>query len=540
MCIAIAARAALRVLPTLASEFSSDQEGAIVPLAMALPIIRAIALPWAVASYPTRSVQLRAACAVAATDASDAGAAATTAAYAAGAAFYAIETTLASSYSKCAVDAVRAATEASTNARAQFVKGSRSGMDILREFSEDVPTILGGHSSKLLIGKALWSTRRPPEWVLHLWPKLKNMFHDGNQGWDVWTRWYDAVLAGHSTPGGEELDIYRVTLDSGDDWKKGPAHVNALIKAKEEEIAGRLGQTAAMNGFPEIAPLKHAAIEPVIVDGRIVLDRQPLTGSSGAEIERAAFATVKNEFQRLVQSIQNLNSVDFRFMSFALTVIAEIPDGAPTHEQLFRMGHVARTLQGYSATVNTEWPTLTASEYHAVTLQFEQSLRQYSAWRDFTKHATPLVLAEPQIDAINQSVDAIAELLEVANSLPFVDQTIPRLLRLLNKSESAMEADRIVKDGSDLLVADLLQSLSNVLNPVAQLALQYQKNWADGAKDALLDGAKEDGKTSIKWAKRVLIGLSTTALVTTLPAMFPSYLAWLPRVVEFVSKLGAG
>ena len=57
--------------------------------------------------------------------------------------------------------------------------------------------------------------------------------------WSVWFDWYLAILEGKPTPGGEELDIYRVTLDSEDDWKKSPAHVNALIKKREEEIAAR-------------------------------------------------------------------------------------------------------------------------------------------------------------------------------------------------------------------------------------------------------------------------------------------------------------
>ena len=237
VCIAIAARAALRVLPTFASEFSDRQNGAMVSPAIVLPIVRAMALPLAVATYPTRGDELRAAFAVAARDASDVGAFVTTAVFAADAAFKVVQTFSDLTYSASAADAVRAAAKASAIARSRFIKGPPSEMDILKEFTDDLPTIAGSHSSKLLAGKALWSTPRPPEWVRRLWPELKMTLHEANQDWDAWTRWYDAILEGRPTPGGEELDIYRVTLDSEEDWEKGPAHVNNLIKVREETIA---------------------------------------------------------------------------------------------------------------------------------------------------------------------------------------------------------------------------------------------------------------------------------------------------------------
>ena len=53
------------------------------------------------------------------------------------------------------------------------------------------------------------------------------------------------MLDGNTTPGGEDLAIYRVTLDSEEDWRQGPAHANALIRKREEEIVGRGAESAA-------------------------------------------------------------------------------------------------------------------------------------------------------------------------------------------------------------------------------------------------------------------------------------------------------
>ena len=74
---------------------------------------------------------------------------------------------------------------------------------------------------------------------------LRRRLETEGQDWDVWTRWYAAVLDGNTTPGGEDLAIYRVTLDSEEDWRQGPAHANALIRKREEEIVGRGAESAA-------------------------------------------------------------------------------------------------------------------------------------------------------------------------------------------------------------------------------------------------------------------------------------------------------
>ena len=89
-----------------------------------------------------------------------------------------------------------------------------------------------------LMSAPLWQSGMPM-WFLHAYEKMKVNLRSAGQGWSVWTDWYDAILAGNPTPGGEELELYRVTLDSEEDWAKGPAHVNALIKKKQEEIEAR-------------------------------------------------------------------------------------------------------------------------------------------------------------------------------------------------------------------------------------------------------------------------------------------------------------
>ena len=208
--------------------------------AIVLPIFRAMALPLVAATYPARSGELRASASAAVTDASDAGRATTTAAFAAGAAFNAVETVFA--YAAAKADRATAyaaanAARAAALARERFIPGPLRETDIWKAIDHDIAKIGGGMPVEALAEFPLWSGH-PPEWSRNLWPELKTSLLSLDEDWDVWTRWYDARLAGDASPGGEELDIYRVTLPE-DLWKQGPRAVNAAIKAKEEEIEGR-------------------------------------------------------------------------------------------------------------------------------------------------------------------------------------------------------------------------------------------------------------------------------------------------------------
>lgn len=102
----------------------------------------------------------------------------------------------------------------------------------------DIDFLEEGGEVAELVRQPLWLEGKP-DWVDAQWAALKTELNPPQDDWDVWTRWYEAVLEGRPTPGGEELDLYRVTLDNEADWKQGPAHVNARIKAREKEIAGR-------------------------------------------------------------------------------------------------------------------------------------------------------------------------------------------------------------------------------------------------------------------------------------------------------------
>ena len=283
VCIAIAARVALRVVPLVAFDLQTKGEILLSPSEVsrniALPVMRAVALTLAAVKYPAKIEVLIPFASSVANGSAIARAAVVDAVHSPvlkpkDSAFYDDATIAAaraaarwamshkdavlydrSAPAHFAAEATAASANASADAvgadvapvvfsaagravtfsiRAMELTGTNAGAT----YASDAQVIVSGGTIQGLIGTPLWP-QGTPEWALQNWRDLRRTLNAERQDWDVWTRWYDAVLEGRPTPGGEDLDIYRVTLDSEEDWKKGPAHVNALIKKKEEELAER-------------------------------------------------------------------------------------------------------------------------------------------------------------------------------------------------------------------------------------------------------------------------------------------------------------
>ena len=94
-----------------------------------------------------------------------------------------------------------------------------------------------GRSAAELAGLPLWPSG-PPNRAFDYWRTLKAALLAANEGWEVWTDWYEARLAGdagHSR--NEALEIARAMIPD-EIWKQGPAVVNAEIKRFIAEHAG--------------------------------------------------------------------------------------------------------------------------------------------------------------------------------------------------------------------------------------------------------------------------------------------------------------
>ena len=62
-----------------------------------------------------------------------------------------------------------------------------------------------------------------PRWAIEAWRTLKSALLAADQGWEVWTDWYEARLAGDAARSpNEALEVARATIPD-EIWKQGPA-----------------------------------------------------------------------------------------------------------------------------------------------------------------------------------------------------------------------------------------------------------------------------------------------------------------------------
>lgn len=113
-----------------------------------------------------------------------------------------------------ALDAAGAKERATFNAMLEAVRTDAALLD--QKFS---PVMLAG--SKLWPGET-------PDWAQQLWSELKHELLSENEGWDVWTQWYDARLSGELSSDQIEL---RWAAIPDDVWEHELGSVNRALQA---------------------------------------------------------------------------------------------------------------------------------------------------------------------------------------------------------------------------------------------------------------------------------------------------------------------
>jgi hypothetical protein len=215
--LALAARAALRVVPLLSAGLSTQRAEALVTFGRA-------AAAWAIAKYPGLGDAFlisSAHNAYGSRAAPHAGAAAASAAYAAVAAARATDGSGSDAF---LISSAAEAVEAAFKATATNVATAK-GEDF------DVAFINSGRSGVELVGLPLWPKGGTPDWAADDWRNLKAVLLDADEGWEVWTDWYEARLAGDDDnhPLNEALEIARASIPK-EIWGEGSAVVNAEIQ----------------------------------------------------------------------------------------------------------------------------------------------------------------------------------------------------------------------------------------------------------------------------------------------------------------------
>jgi hypothetical protein len=578
--VSLASRAALRALPVVQTALlrGGYMSG------LVLPVFRATAVSWAAAKYPANEMELTAAAQpahVAAGDASHADVHA--AATAADAAAYAAHT--ANAPASAFAIAPRAA-NAAANAYAIVANAAEAAYDALwSTVSTDATLMEQGRAASEIAGLPLWPNDQPDE-LRSLWQKMKETLLAAKQDWDVWTDWYDDRLAGRVREEERELAYVRIAddpLNQGDPWNQGPAIVNAEIRRRIKKFKppGRKKKESKPSSTPKIPPQRPAALEPVWSNGILVLPSNSAETDGDPEALASALKVLREEIAELADDADGEANIDKRPIAYLRRNAERIPDHAPTQDELFHLAHVKEFLDGYSKTVNDEWPDFLARRFHTLTLHFDRTVRQFPKWRDFVRNAERDRLTPGQVAEVPELAQAMVDALRDEDAREFIDPPIPAALEKLQAplkadSENAAQAQLpAIRSEGLLLAEDTVESINNIVKEAvaaalaeAQIPKAPSRTKAVGPKTTMgiretakeaLSGfdaevkksvikeskrlGKETGPALTKWAKRLFYGsaiagtatAATPALAERLIDAFPDKFHWLQAIIAFFS-----
>ena len=279
---ALAARAALRVLPLLqTTKFDELRD-------ISLPVFRALAVSWAVARYPARGTELAA-----------------RGGYMAAAQFMAFGPTdvtalVANAAARTAAaavtpDALTAAARAAAYAADAIFAAADDGAAAAAFWSAvsiDATRVEDRWSVSDIAGSPLWPQGQP-ERLQSLWLEMKTMLLAERQDWPVWIHWYDLRLSGRVRD--EAVELAYVSI--GDDlWNQGPAVVNAEIKWR---IAALESKSPPIDAIPEQETL--ATRFGVNAQGLIdVVPDPPEPGAAADLLQREYYGETRLKAEALV------------------------------------------------------------------------------------------------------------------------------------------------------------------------------------------------------------------------------------------------
>ncbi|WP_316214434.1 MULTISPECIES: hypothetical protein [unclassified Bradyrhizobium] len=199
----------------------------------------------------------------------------------------------------------------------------QAAFDLMLEAIRIDATLLDQRFSPVTLANSKLWARETPDWVQELWGELKARLLTENEGWEVWTRWYDARLSGEFSPDQIEL---RWAAISDDVWEQALGAVNGFLQAvaeNREEIseldasepthtrttqpgrlqgvqavarAGTIVSQVGMTATAEVIP--NPAVEAVV--SRIKSDPQQFEA-----IARFAARSIESELKQLATRIPN-------------------------------------------------------------------------------------------------------------------------------------------------------------------------------------------------------------------------------------------
>ena len=333
-----------------------------------------------------------------------------------------------------------------------------------------------------LLQQPLW-IEDTPDWVNTKWDKTRSNYRRRLKTWQVWIDWYEAILEGRPTPGGEELDVYRVTLDNEDDWAKGPAHVNGLIKKKQDEIEDQIVAEIAEK-FEEIVARGKLSPPPTSQDlleaeqifaefrqkpklalqnGKLAFDFQEGSGSIDPLASRQHPEVLK-QVKRLDERVARLSNTHKELAEDTKDLLSLVDrsfeDVAASDVEIWNLSlSLAEHLQSDTdarLSNDPRVPSLDSDDRRAL----EATVNRLAPWVRLLPNSTRLDDEYRGYRASQVSLDAAMNLFEKQqDQIKFLDESTKELLLLalrtsLGSTEQAVKASGLAVDGAKAIAKE--------------------------------------------------------------------------------------
>jgi thioredoxin reductase len=295
---------------------------------------------------------------------------------------------------------------------------------------------------------------------------------------------------------------------------------------------------------------RPATIEPVWRNGRLTLQTRPSALGLDHDDVEGALVALASAMERLGCKLEVDQNIDARFVVALKDLARNAPTSSITKADLFSLGRGFEFLSRYVATVEAEWPSVFAAEFHSILLLYDRTLCRFPAWTEFKDGVAGRTADRTQLDSARNLGLAAADALENSEISELIDSRITEELRsLANQQRYADE----LESGMELLAADLIESVNNILKSIAGVCVAastslgsaangYLHELSAGLADAAKTQGKKDGKRLFVWLHRLVVGVPVAAsgaggafllgqLITALPEHF-GWLATLIRMME--------
>ena len=376
----------------------------------------------------------------------------------------------------------------------------------------DAARLHGGMQTSLLATKPLWPAGCA-DWIMRTWTELRDELLAADDGWEVWTNWYEARLAG--APFDPALERKRALFP----FENKPQPVEAVNSALAALIE-------AHQGYPALIPEERLS-PAVFVAGREVIDALPQAIAVDAG-KRPVIAPARKALCAMMDDLAaSAGGAQFPRMARTLTRSrAALGDDIDTLD-VIGLGVHAGVLSAYARRADEFLLPEDASQLVSLEAQLGSFFAQFDEWRAYvTAMAVPLGGADAELQALKDAQSAMAKLMGLAPDL-FSEQAKAMLSSL---------ADAASAEGEPATSAEMQQGLRRSYLRTVRSALRAVSIW-------VLDQVKQGAGKGIQGT----VGLGAAALLTgagmllmRLASGLPAEFGFLSAILSYLLRLAAG